>query len=120
MIVIFSGFSQDAQNQDVMNFIRSSFKEDGIVKKIDVFMLLDESLEQVGLKVLVTIEPDSVALCVIEKLNNTFYERKPIFLRQYFQRIARNDKRSSVFDKDFVGNERRGNERRRKLLPDYP
>jgi len=65
--------------------------------------------------VLVTIEPSTSASHVIDVLNNKLYKGKSIFVRQYHQRLARNDKRSAVDPVNFDNDVRKGDRRKRDL-----
>lgn len=123
MIVIFSDFSLETQQQDVLNFLEPAVKisdlfdlqEDGMVNNIKFFTLLNENLEPVELKVLITIESDPIALDVIKKLDNCLHEGKAISVRQYHQRLENNDRRSSLQNSGVADEQRVANRRRKNL-----
>ena len=123
MIVIFSNFPIDIKKEDIIELVSPlieksiffSFRKKGFVKNIDIFSLKNEELELVDVQVLVTIEPSTSASHVIDVLNNKLYKGKSIFVRQYHQRLARNDKRSVVDSVNFDNDVRKGDRRKRDL-----
>jgi len=123
MIVIFSNFPIDIKKEDIIELVSPlieksiffSFRKKGFVKNIDIFSLKNEELELVDVQVLVTIEPSTSASHVIDVLNNKLYKGKSISVRQYHQRLARNDKRSVVDSVNFDNDVRKGDRRKRDL-----
>jgi len=114
MIIIFSGFPLETQQQDVLDFLDP--QDLAVVKKTDFITLLNEDLEQVELKVLLTIEPDSIALQVIKKLDQNLFSGIVISARQYQKRLMINDNRSSVQNTSVFADDHRVADRRRKNL----
>ena len=124
MIVVFGNFPIDIHKEDVVNFISPSvetsiftpFRKKGFIRKVEFFILKNKELEPVGLQVLVTIEPNQVAIRTIKVLNNKLYAGKPISVHQYHHRQAKNNKRSLLLDAvDFGENVRKGERRKCNL-----
>jgi hypothetical protein len=123
MIIVFSNFPIEINKEEVISLVsplikRSiffPFRKKGFIENIDIFSLKNEELELVGIQVLVKIEPSTSASHVVDVLNNKLYKGESIFVRQYHQRLTRNDKRSPLDSDDFDSDVRRGDRRKKDL-----
>jgi len=97
MLVFLRNIPGNTLRSDIVKFISpvvkgGFFSAKGEIKLIKIFALKDKVIKIVEHHALVCIEPDDVALRVINKLNNAHFKGKRITVRQYHTR-----ERSSIY-----------------------
>ena len=108
-------------HQDIARFIepainrRFSFRKNRI-GRVEILRLHDKNINTVEYHGLVTIEPDSLALRAILKLNRKPINGKHIAVRQYHNRSLHNDSRMKKSPLPLKNKDRRLADRRRSDL----
>lgn len=111
----------NTSKQDIARFVepalqrRLSIRKKKI-EKIEILKLHDKNINAIEYHGLVTIEPDSLAIRAILKLNRKAINGKHIAVRQYHKRYWHNDPRQKSPSLNLKYPERRTLERRRYHL----
>jgi hypothetical protein len=118
MVIFLRRIPAETKKEDIFEFIEpvlkgGLFKKSGYITHINILILRDTVINKNEHHALVTVEPDSVAKRVIEKLNRKPIRGKHIALHEYVYRLWHNDPRTHRKRWSSRHEERRQSDRRR-------